>query len=480
MAGCTTTTLSPYIPSTEVPWNRKRVLHLYRRMCFGTHIGTIDDQLSKSPEQVVDGLIDAAVAKPALAKPEWWDWGYSDYQNRGLTDQIFVDAATLAFDWVQEMQSDDFSSRIRVFWINHFVAEHEAFFCSSTLWKYLDVLQTYSMGNFKNFVYEIGITPAMLIYLNGELNNKYEPNENYARELFELFTMGADQGYTQEDIVETARALTGWQVQDCNSTYFNEEIFDDGTKMIFGEEASFTYSSLIDHLFDTKAPIIANFICTKLYKEFISNEVDQDVVDGLAQIFLDNNFELVPVYRALFKSERFFDDKTIGVQVKSPYQLVIGLLSEFNSPAYRDLSENVYWITSSIGQNLLNPPDVAGWQGNRSWVDTSTMAIRWSLVDNYTWHLFNNVPESYRTLAKLTSQNSRDVEYVVQTVVDYFLPSGLQNDLDYNSAIAVFKGEVPENYFEDGGQWDLDEPYVPLQMTYLMQYLGRLPEFQMY
>jgi len=341
-------------------------------------------------------------------------------------------------------------------------------------------LQTYSFGNFKNFVYDIGVTPGMLIYLNGELINKYEPNENYARELFELFTLGRDVGYVQEDIVQAARALTGWQVQNCNRTRFEATLFDSGEKTIFGKTEDFTYGTLIDHLFESQGALIANFICKKLYVEFISDEIDEAIVAGLAQTFLDNDFELAPVYRQLFKSEHFFDDKNVGVKVKSPYQLIIGLLSEYNADANYELGENIYWISNSIGQNLLNPPDVAGWQGNRTWVDSSTMAIRWTLVDNYSWHLFNNHPSSFVALAKLLSGNSRDVEQVVQSVVDYFLPAGLQTDIAYNSALAVFKGEVPENYFEDGGQWDLDEPYVPLQMTYLMHHLGRQPEFQMY
>lgn len=480
MAGCSTTTLSPYIPSSVAPWDRKRVLHLYRRMSFGTHIGNIDDQLAKTPAEVVDALIDAGINKPDLAKPEWWDWGWTDYESRGLTDRIFPDGFTLGTDWIQSMMTDDFSSRVRMFWLNHFVAEWESFFCSSTLWQYLDVLQRNTFGNFKDFVFEIGLTPGMLIYLNGELNNKFEPNENYARELFELFTLGRDVGYVQEDIVQAARALTGWQVQNCNKTRFEATLFDSAQKTIFGKTEDFAYGTLIDHLFDTHGALIAQFICRKLYVEFISDEEDEAIVSGLAQTFLDNNFELTPVYRQLFKSEHFFDDKNIGVKVKSPYQLIIGLLSEFNADSSFELAENIYWVATSIGQSLLNPPDVAGWQGNRTWVDSSTMAIRWTLVDNYSWHLFNNHASAYVALAKLLSGNSRDVEQVVQAVVDYFLPAGLQTDMAYNSALVVFKGEVPENYFEDGGQWDLDEPYVPQQMTLLMQHLGRQPEYQMY
>ncbi len=479
MAGCTTTTLSAFVPDINNPWDRKRILHLYRRMSFGTHVDNVDAQLNKSPSQLVDEIINTAISTPDIVQPEWWDWGYSDYMSRGLTDRIFSDSVSLGYQWVREMVADGFHPRIKMFWINHFVAEFEIVFCSSPMWKYIDVLHRNSMGNFKEFVHEVGITPAMLIYLNGELNNKYEPNENYARELFELFTLGRDQGYVQEDIVEAAKALTGWQVEDCGSTAFDSELYDTGEKTIFGKTDNFDYDKLIDHLFMSKGDLIAKFICRKLYVEFISDDVDEVIVDGLATTFINANWELVPVYRQLFKSEHFFDEKTIGVKVKSPYQLTIGLLSEYDVTLTDELSEDIFWINGEIGQYLLNPPDVAGWKGNRTWVDSSTLAIRWTLVDNYAWYIYNNYPERYRDLAKRISGNSGDVEQIVQSVVEYFLPSGLQTDMAYNSAVVVFKDEVPQNYFEDG-TWNLDSQWVPIQMTLLMNHLGRQPEFQLY
>lgn len=480
MAGCTTTSLSPFIPDGNNPWDRRRILHTYRRMSFGTHINGVDDQLAKSPSQFIDGLIDEAMNAPPYDQPEWWDWGYSDYMSRGITDRIFEDSVSLAFQWVREMITDGFHARIKMFWLNHFVIKLDNVFCSSSIWKYMNLLHTHSMGNFKTFTYEIGITPGMLIFLNGEQNNKYEPNENYARELFELFTLGRDQGYTQEDIVQAARALTGWQVRDCSKTVYNHELFDNADdKVIFDKTANFTYGELINHLFKVKGDLIAKFICKKLYIEFISDDVDETIINGLAETFINNNWELEPVYRQLFKSEHFFDERNIGVKVKSPFQLTLSLLSEYDAPLTDELLEQIYWINSSIGQDLFNPPDVAGWKGNRTWVDSSTMAIRWSLVDSYSWYIYNENPEEYRKIAKLTSGNSNDVEQVVQSIVEYFLPNGLQGNMAYNSAVTVFKDEVPQNYFDDGS-WNLDWDTISFQMTKLMHHLGRQPEFQLY
>lgn len=480
MSTCTTSTLTIYVPSAGMPWDRKRALHLYRRLGFGAYVDTIDSQLVKSPAQVVDELVDQAINLPLWDAPEWADWGYSDYLQRGLEDRIFDDSLEYALDWVKKMLSNGFRERLMIFWLNHFVTEYETYFCSSSLYQYLDVLQRGCLGNFKSFVYEIGLTPAMLIYLNGDENNKFEPNENYARELFELFTLGADQGYTQEDIVDAARALTGWTVEDCNRAVPNPLLFDEGEKTIFGQTGNFGYDELIDLLFDQRADQISKFICRKIYVEFVSDEVDESIVNDLASILIQNDFELAPVYRQLFKSEHFFDDKNIGVKVKSPYNLLLGILGEFGLETLGDDEAGyVYYISDSIGMNLINPPDVAGWQGNRSWVDSSTLAVRWTLVDAFSGFLFENFNETYRDLAIRLSNNSSDVEYVLQSVVEYFLPNGFQKDEHYNSALAAFKADVPENYFTDG-TWNLNFTTVPYQVALLLQYLGRQPEYQLY
>lgn len=479
MSNCTSTTLSAYVPSASMPWNRKRALHLNRRLSFGTHIGAVDEQLTMTPSQAVDEMIDAAINAPDIPVPEWAEWGWTDYESRGLTDRIFGDGLSLGFDWIERMPTGGFKEKLRLFWYNHFVVEWDSFFCSSTLYKWITMLDRNGLGNFKTFVFEVGIEPAMLIYLNGEQNNKFEPNENYARELFELFTMGADNGYTQEDIVQASRALTGWQVQNCNKTSFNANLFDNGDKEIFGVSDGFVYNTLINHIFDSKAIEVSTYICRKIYIEFVSDDVDESIVEGLAQVFRDNDFELDPVFRTLFKSEHFFDDRNIGVKVKSPYQSIIGIISEFGAPIQPEHKEQIYWVASEIGQNLFNPPDVAGWQGNRTWVDTSTLAVRWTLVELYAGFIFQSFRESLRALAKTTSDNSNDVEFVVQSIVEYLIPNGFQLDEHYNSAVAVFKGEVPQNYFDDGS-WNLDWDIVPGQVALLMNHLGRQPEYQLY
>ena len=148
----------------------------------------------------------------------------------------------------------------------------------------------------------------MLMYLNGYENRNNAPNENYARELYELFTLGEGNGYTQDDITETARALTGYNNrQDGGPIYFNPNRFDNGEKTIFGRKGNWNYDDVINILFEEKSDLISKFIVRKLYKHFVSPDVNEAIVDELALYFINNNFELEPLYRKLFKSEHFIN-----------------------------------------------------------------------------------------------------------------------------------------------------------------------------
>ena len=159
------------------------------------------------------------------------------------------------------------------------------------------------------------------------MRTKNNPNENYARELYELFTLGEGNGYSQEDITETARALTGY---NRFKTYlgvieFNENSFDKGKKTIFGQTGNWGYKDVIDILFENKKDLIADFICTKIYRYFVSPQIDSSTVSDMAETFKQNEFELKPVLKQLFKSEHFFDPANNNVMIKSPIDMMLGL-----------------------------------------------------------------------------------------------------------------------------------------------------------
>lgn len=243
---CIVGTLTPYQPTANKPWNAQRAIHLFRRIGFGANLQEVEAALTQSPADLVDQLVDEAIALPIAPPPVWENWTLSEFGE--LNDMI------LAFDewrtnWFADMATNGLREKLALFWSNHFVTEFEAYLCAPYAYRYLKLLQTHSLGNFKDFVSEVGKTPAMLIYLNGAQNTKFQPNENYARELYELFTLGRDNNYTQDDIVETAKALSGWTIAgalECaGEVVFIQTFWDNGEKTIFGQAGSWGYDEVI-------------------------------------------------------------------------------------------------------------------------------------------------------------------------------------------------------------------------------------------
>ncbi len=484
LLSCEAGTLAPYVPSADMPWDERRVQHLYRRLAFGASHSTIQAALQQSPQNLVDALIDEALAAPLPDPPVWANWTVGDYDPDMIDVQVFEQFLSWNYLWMQGMLQQNgagLRDKLALFWSNHFVTRFESYFCPSYMYEYHKILQQYALGNFKEFTKAIGITPAMLIFLNGVENNKFEPNENYARELYELFTLGADNGYTQQDIVETARALTGWNGMGayCGPIEFVPFLHDDGEKTIFGQTGNWGYDDVHDILFAERQDQIATHICRKIYKYFVGPQVDVDIVAQLAQTFKDNNFELEPVYRQLFKSEHFFHDNNIGVKVKSPYEMALGLIAQSGLSDDDSVLESARYLAEMLGQELFSPIDVAGWPGDTAWINSGTLTGRWLTVDYYLYYIVENFLDSLRDFAvDLVGGFSNDPQLITEAVVNHFLPNSLQTPEAMEQAVTVFKWEVPQNYY-DQGLWNLGWETAPYQVAVLIQHIARKPEFQL-
>lgn len=479
ITNCATGTIAPYIPSVERPWNKQRVLHLYRRMGFGARPDQIETALGQNPADLVEAIIDDAINLPLAPEPEWAFWTELDYDN--FFEQRQEQYVEWLLRWTEDMLNNGFREKLALFWSNHFVTRFDDYECTSYMYQYHKVLQQFALGNFKEFVSEIGKTPAMLIFLNGVQNTNVSPNENYARELYELFTLGQDNMYTQMDIEETARALTGYVgvFSFCGPIGFVQEYFDEGEKTIFGQTGNWNYDDVHDILFEQRTQEIATFICTKIYKNFVHPDPDEDIVSDLAATFIDNDFELAPVFRQLFKSEHFFDEYVIGAQIKSPIDHALSIINDADLIYNQDSLGTLVYLSILLGQQLFNPVDVAGWPGNRTWINSNTLTGRWQEMDYVIYAAYEGTPQLLVDLAKQLSDNSNDPNLVAQVIVDHFTPNGLNTPDAYDRAATVLKWEVPQNYY-DNGQWNLDWDTVPAQVALLLQHIVRLPEFQLH
>lgn len=476
---CAGGTLAAYVPDLNKPWNAQRVAHLYKRIGFGSNYNTIQDGLLLPPSQLVDDLIDAAKIAPLPAAPSWYNWSessYSDFNTQSITQYL-----EWYVQWLNNMLTTGVRDKAALFWHNHFVTRVVDYRCPSYLYEYHKLLQTYPFGNFVVFLKEISKSPAMLTFLDGIKNRKNRPNENYSRELFELFTMGVNNGYTQQDITEAARALTGYTSisEPCAPITFDPSQYDSGSKTIFGQTANFDFDGVHDVIFQQRATEVSQYIATKIYTQFVHPLPMQSIIDGMALTFRSNNFEIEPVMKELFKSEHFFEDEVMGVQIKSPVECLLMLVKEGNLPYDQTILELAGYITIDMGQQLFNPIDVSGWNGNRAWINSTAITKRWETLSLYLDYVIVNLDkEKFRELAIDVSNNSNDVAVVAQKITDHFIPKGLETQAGYDEATVALKYQVPQNYF-DLGIWNLQFQYVPEQVWNLLKWVIRRPEFQL-
>ena len=484
MQGCNNSTLTLYVPSSENAWNISKIRFIYRRLGFGISNEKAKPLLTKSPGELIEDIINSAKIMPLTPAPEWGFWNNDEINNSGNNQGYYKTV------WQKQaftnFLSDGFRERLTLFWSNHFVTEYYDYNRSQYLYQYHSRLQQYSLGNFKEFVSAIGLEPAMLMYLNGYSNKKKAPNENYARELYELFTLGEGNGYTSSDITETSRALTGYNKYsngNGSAIIFNENTFDAGEKTIFGKTGNWGYQDIIDILFQEKKELIANFICEKLYRYFVSPVLNKEITSELASTFISNNFELVPVYQQLFKSEHFFDLNSSNVLIKSPIDLFVYMQNDFEFVFPENFQKNHtnYMKARCIemGQEIFKPIDVAGWQENHDWISTGTLPMRWEFIEYILNRHWAGNKEQFRTfIISLVGEDEKDPKVIVDKLKDYMFCKYDIKEEERTDAINIFKGEIPENYFQDG-TWTLNYESVPTQVYNLMLFFISLPEFQL-
>ncbi|WP_372752802.1 DUF1800 family protein [Mariniflexile sp.] len=274
--------------------------------------------------------------------------------------------------WVDRLANTDefLREKTTLFWANHFVCEDNNFIYTQ---KFHNTLRRHALGNFKDFVIAISKEAAMTKYLNTKQNKKQTPNENFARELMELFTLGVGN-YTEQDIKESARAFTGYGHDLKGDFVFRERLHDSGMKTFFGKTGNFNGDQIIEIILENKQ--CAKYICQKIYRYFVNDTINETHINEMTEVFFaDYNIE--NLLRFVLLSDWFYDDINIGSKIKSPIELLVGIKTlvplEFNN------SKQLLNLQKLLGQTLLDPPNVAGWKGGKSWIDSNTIVLRLKL-----------------------------------------------------------------------------------------------------
>jgi uncharacterized protein (DUF1800 family) len=288
--------------------------------------------------------------------------------------------------WYKEMISTDspLTEHMTLFWHNHFTSSYQKVKSPQLLYNQNTLLRKYATGNFRELLHNISKDPAMIIYLDNQSNNKGKPNENFAREVMELFTLGEGH-YTELDIKEGARAFTGWKTNKAAAKFiFNKKQHDNGIKKFMGKQGNFTGDDILNIILEKSQ--VSVFITEKLWKEFISDKPDKAEVERLATIFRKNNYELKPLLKALFTSPYFYKKENMATMIKSPVELIVGTIRLFNIPI-EDKNKNITQLLrygNRLGQDIFAPPNVKGWPGGDRWITSDTLLTRQQLLQRIT------------------------------------------------------------------------------------------------
>lgn len=355
------------------------IQHLYWRVGFGILPSELEKCSKKNKTKIVDGIIETSqkVTPLKVDTAELDELLSGTYEKTKENIKKFQKLSRektkeLNIAWIDRLANSNqiLREKMTLFWANHFVCEDNNYVYTQN---FHNRLREHALGNFKDFVKAISKEAAMTKYLNTKQNKKQKPNENFARELMELFTLGVGN-YTENDIKESAKAFTGYGHNLKGEFVFKRRLHDETEKIFFGKTGNFKGDDIVDLILEKKE--CAKFICTKIYSYFVSDTVNGQHVEELTDVFY-KDYNIENLMRYMMLADWFYDDENMGTKIKSPIELLVGLKTVV--PVYFKSPKQLFVLQKLLGQILLNPPNVAGWKGGRSWIDSNTITLRLKL-----------------------------------------------------------------------------------------------------
>lgn len=506
-------------------WTINEVTHLLKRTMFGAKKADIDHFMGMTMSEAVDELLNN-ISTPT---PPLRDYGLivtedGTYDDLGVAQgQTWINDPNTASDpdarpsisrlrmdslrkwWAGLMinQQRSIQEKMVLFWHHHYSVQQEEVNNPQMMYRHHNLLRTNMLGNVKTLAREVTIDPAMLLHLNGYLNSRQAADENYSREFQELFTIGLgnDSHFTENDVIAAARVLTGWRVRtNPPESYADAGAHDTGAKTfsafygsrtIAGSDAATELDALVDMIFDT--PEAARFICRKIYRFFVYYEIDADtetdVIEPLAAILRNNNYEIKPMLEALFKSEHFYDILNQACYIKSPLDILTGTLREFNVPfpAYTDYAAgyplffSIYNNAATMQLDLFQPPDVNGYaafvQGPMHyelWVNSNSLPRR----ADYTDALINDDVLDVRGFANYSS-NPSDPDTLISDVTALLLRYPLSTASKTYVKTRFLLNNTTDNTIWTNAWNSSNTTVINQSLKNMFMFLMNLPEFHL-
>ncbi|HUR11970.1 MAG TPA: DUF1800 domain-containing protein [Flavitalea sp.] len=355
--------------------------HLLWRAGFGPLAEEMDQIVSASPSAYLKALFTASAKSPeyfdvAGTALQGLTMGVKEITGNSPESRKQLRAASkealksLNITWVNEMVNSEqqLREKMSLFWHGHFASRNINIFYQQQL---LGVIRTHALGSFGDLLREVSKSAAIINFLNNNQNRKGHPNENFAREVMELFTMGRGN-YSETDVKDAARAFTGWGANPDGTFIFRPFQHDEGTKTILGKTGNFNGDDVLQFLLEHKQT--AYFITRKIYRFFVNENIHEGRISQLAEKFYQSGYKIGDLMKEIFSSSWFYDEENIGTRIKSPVELLVGMQRAV--PMKIGNPDSLLLLQKLLGQLLFYPPNVAGWPGGKNWIDSSSLMLR--------------------------------------------------------------------------------------------------------
>jgi uncharacterized protein (DUF1800 family) len=407
---------------TVLSWQHK---HFFHRAGFGVGPEELSVAGQNPISQLVAEAIQTATIPPVKQEPRQFGspvLGQSLFGRENIEPGLQkIETAVSRLDrlraaWIATMSEEQvyLREKMSLFWHGHFACQ-----CTSevTAQPYLDTIRQHALGSFKTLLREMAKSPAMILFLNNQQNRKDHPNENFARELMELFTMGRGT-YSEQDVREGARAFTGWTSDLQGNFIFRESLHDYGVKQFLGKRGRFDGDDIIDIIL--QQPQTATFLATRIYRYFVNETDDPVAIAEIARQIRDQDYNLSEVMYFVFTNEFFYRPKNVGNRIKSPVELLVQLSRLLKIRFQND--HDLAFLQKALGQLLFDPPNVAGWQGGRAWINNSTLMLRLNLVRYLVSQerFDHSVATPLEAMTASESIQVIDIEYDLAPVLELF------------------------------------------------------------
>jgi uncharacterized protein (DUF1800 family) len=359
----------PYRPSSRDPWDLPKVGHLYRRAGFGANWPELEAGLRAGPDKLIDRLLQGGPGQEDFDKLTEPLARSTERGNNGQQARAW---------WLYRMlySPHPLREKMTLFWHNHFATSNAKVNNAGYMLGQYRLMYRHALGSFRAILQEMSRDPAMMVWLDTSVSKKGMPNENYARELMELFSLGIGH-YTEKDIREAARAFTGWDIEPGGHAAFRPAQHDDGTKKVLGQSGNWKGEDIVRICLDQ--PAAAPFIVHKLYRFLVSETVPPtpDLIEPLAEQFRKSDYHFGRLVETVLRSNLFFSATAYRTRVKSPVDFALGIV--------RALEGHIGTVAlgqalEGLGQSLFYPPSVKGWDGGPSWLNGQTLLFRQNLA----------------------------------------------------------------------------------------------------